>query len=137
MMKKNYPINREFLPLSLYTPTISKESIARTNKLYHVPKAIFKDSSISINTFKIPSYNGGEIEMMLINPVGDRSPGAVLLEYTRRRFRIRRHFCPLQARCKLRQGRSLRRCVCQIQTGSWIPIPISTRGLLCRSGMAT
>ena len=74
MMKKNYPINREFLPLSLYTPTISKESIARTNKLYRVPKAIFKDPSVSISTFAIPGYNGGEIEMMIITPVGIDHP---------------------------------------------------------------
>ncbi len=73
-MKQKYPINKEFLPLSLYTPTISRKSIAFTNKLYRVPKSLYKDPSISIRTFKIPGYKGDEIEMMLITPIGVQNP---------------------------------------------------------------
>lgn len=78
MKRKKYPINREFLPLSLYTPTISPESIARTNKLYRMPKSIFKDPAVSFRTYSIPGYKGGMIDMMLITPAGVERPAAHL-----------------------------------------------------------
>ena len=74
-MKRNkYPINREFLPLSLYTQTISPKSIARVNKLYRPPKSIYRDPSLDIKTVMIPAYKDGEIELMLIAPAGIKKP---------------------------------------------------------------
>lgn len=74
MKKRRYPINREFLPLSLYTQAVNEKSIARTNRLYKTPKKLFKDPSLSVKTFKIPSYKNAEIEMMLIEPLGIKKP---------------------------------------------------------------
>ena len=50
MGKTKYPISREYLPLSLYTPTMSRQSIARTNRIYRIPKSLFRDPSLSIKT---------------------------------------------------------------------------------------
>lgn len=69
-----YPIDREFLPLSLYTPTISVKAIERTNKLYRTPKSLFKDPELSVKMLKIPGCDGGEIEMLLIEPAGIEKP---------------------------------------------------------------
>ncbi len=74
MGKTKYPISREYLPLSLYTPAISRKSIARTNRLYREPKSLSRDPSLSIRTVKIPAYKDGEIELMLITPSGVESP---------------------------------------------------------------
>ncbi len=70
MKKTKYPINREYLPLSLFTPTISRRSIALSNKLYSMPKSLYKDPSLNITTVNIPGYKDGEIELMLFTPVG-------------------------------------------------------------------
>ena len=74
MKKTKYPINKEFFPLSLYTPTISRKSIETINKLYRVPKSIYNDPEVSIETVMIPGYKNGEIELMLITPVGIEKP---------------------------------------------------------------
>ena len=72
--RQKYPINKEFFPLSLYTPTISPKSIERVNKLYRFPKSLYKDPSLNITTVKIPGYMDGEIELMLFMPVGIEKP---------------------------------------------------------------
>ena len=74
MKKSKYPINKEFFPLSIYTPLIDPKSIEAINKLYRVPKSIFKDPEVSIETVMIPGYEDGEIELMLITPVGVEKP---------------------------------------------------------------
>ncbi len=74
MKRTKYPISREFLPLSLYTPRMTKKSIARTNRLYRVPKSLFKDPELNVRTFMIPSFRGAKIELMLIEPVGIKKP---------------------------------------------------------------
>ena len=74
-MKINkYPINKEFLPLTLYTPSMNVSAIARFNKIARPPKAMFKDPSLNVKTVKIPSYKDGEIELMLIEPAGIEHP---------------------------------------------------------------
>ena len=74
MKKSKYPINKEFFPLSMYTPEINRKSIENINRLYRVPKSIFKDPEVSIETVMIPGYEDGEIELMLITPVGVEKP---------------------------------------------------------------
>lgn len=74
MKKSKYPINKEFFLLSIFTPVIDPKSIEAMNKLYRVPKSIFKDPEVSIETVMIPGYEGGEIELMLITPVGVEKP---------------------------------------------------------------
>ena len=86
MKRTKYPINREFLPLSLYTPTISRESIARANKLYRPPKSIFRDPAVSIRTVMIPGCQGGEIELKLITPDWRGISITVFSQYSRRRL---------------------------------------------------
>lgn len=74
MKTMKYPINKEFLPLSLYTPSLNISTIARFNKIARPPKAMFKDPSLNVKTVKIPSYKDGEIELMLIEPVDIEHP---------------------------------------------------------------
>ncbi len=74
MKRGKYPINKEFLPLSLYTPSLNPAVTARFNKLAGPPKALFKDPSLSVKTVKVPSYKDGEIELMLIEPAEIEHP---------------------------------------------------------------
>jgi len=69
-----YPINKEFLPLSLYTPNLSKRAIHIFNKLARVPGPLKRDPALNVRTLKIPSYKNGEIELTLIEPLGIRRP---------------------------------------------------------------
>lgn len=43
MKRQKYPINREYFPLSLYTPTMTRKGIERANRLYREPKSIYRD----------------------------------------------------------------------------------------------
>ena len=53
MKRQKYPISKEFLPLSLYTPpTLSRKSIERANRLYRFPKSLYKDPSLRIEYMK-------------------------------------------------------------------------------------
>lgn len=79
MKIQKYPINREFMPLSLFTFRLSKSTIERFNKLYRPPKSLYKDPSISVETVKIPAYKGGEIELVLIKPAGIKKPAPCFL----------------------------------------------------------
>ena len=74
MKKTKYPINKEFLPLSLYTPNLNSKAIVHFNKLARLPKSLLKDPSLNIKTVKIPAYKDGEIELTLIEPVGIERP---------------------------------------------------------------
>ena len=74
MKKTKYPINREFLPLSLYTPSLNPKAIVHFNRLARLPKSLQNDPSLNIRTVKIPAYKNGEIELTLIEPVGIERP---------------------------------------------------------------
>ena len=74
MKKHKYPINKEFLPLSKFTPTVSLKGIELANKLYRMPKSLYRDPELNIETVMIPGYEDGEIELMLFTPVGIRKP---------------------------------------------------------------
>ena len=64
-MKKKYPISSEFFPLNVFTPVIDKRAIALMNRLYHMPKSLYDDPSMSIRSVMIPGYAGGAIELKL------------------------------------------------------------------------
>ena len=74
MKKTKYPINKEYFPLSLYTPTMTPGGIARANRIYRAPKSIYKDPALNIRTLEIPGYKDGMIELMIITPVGIETP---------------------------------------------------------------
>lgn len=74
MAKQKYNISKEFFPLSIFTPKMTAAGIKRLNRLYRVPRSIYKDGDVVIRTVKIPAYKGGEIGMMLITPVGVERP---------------------------------------------------------------
>ena len=64
MKIRKYPISREYLPLSMYTPSISRRGIELANKLYRMPKSLYRDPELRIETVKIPGYKDGEIELL-------------------------------------------------------------------------
>lgn len=74
MIRKKYPISREFFPLSLYTPKMTRKAIARANRLYKPPKELLEDPELIVSTLMIPGYKGDKIELMLIEPAGIRHP---------------------------------------------------------------
>lgn len=74
MKIRKYPISREYLPLSMYTPSISPRGIELANKLYRMPRSLYKDPELNIETVKIPGYEDGEIELLLFTPAGIEKP---------------------------------------------------------------
>ena len=74
MKRQKYPINREYFPLSLYTPTMTRKGIERANRLYREPKSIYRDPELIISKVNIPGYNDGEIELMIFTPLGIERP---------------------------------------------------------------
>ena len=124
MKRQKYPISKEFLPLSLYTPpALSRKSIDRANRLYRFPKSLYKDPSLNISMLKFPGYKGGEIELMLFRPVGIEKPapcfyfihgGGFVFEATSAHYRR----------------------AANLQAGTGFHVPLSAGGLLCGSCVA-
>lgn len=74
MSKTKYPISKEFFPLTLYTPTISRAGIKRANMLYRPPKSMYTDPELDVTLYRIPGYKGDDIDMLLIAPKGLKRP---------------------------------------------------------------
>lgn len=80
MKKTKYPISREFYPVSLFTPRLDRRTIMMAQKMMGgVPKTLLSDPELSIQTFMIPGWNGGEIEMTIMTPIGIKYPAPGLL----------------------------------------------------------
>lgn len=63
-----YPINREFFPLTLFTPPTGRWTIHMAQKYMKVPGFIWKDPDITAESRKIPGYENGEIELLILTP---------------------------------------------------------------------
>lgn len=73
-MRLKYPISREFFPLYLYTPKMTRAEIARANRLYKPPRRLFRDPELEVRSVMIPGFKGDPIELMVIEPKGIEHP---------------------------------------------------------------
>lgn len=81
-MKNKYPINREFCPASMFTPKLDRRTIRISQKMMgKVPNSLMKDPGLSIRSIMIPGYQDGEIELVVMTPIGVRYPAPGLLVF--------------------------------------------------------
>ena len=80
MAKSKYPISREFLPYSLFTPHVSKGFLKLARKAMKTPAFIYRDPEIGTRSLTIPSYNGGGIELLVFTPGGIAAPAPCLID---------------------------------------------------------
>lgn len=71
-----YPINKEFFPYSKITPRISTRFIRFSQRMIRTPDFIRRIPDMDVRSQMIPSYNGGEIEIIIFTPegLGEKAP---------------------------------------------------------------
>lgn len=64
-----YPIGKEFFPYSLFTPPIkTPEAAGKMGEMMKPPRWIWNDRDISVKKESIGGYNGGTIEVFIMEP---------------------------------------------------------------------
>ena len=63
-----YPISKEFFPFSHFTPPISEKFLKMAVPHMKTPKYIYKDKELEVSLHEIKSYDGEEIECILMSP---------------------------------------------------------------------
>lgn len=81
MAKARYPISREFLPFSLFTPPMGRGLARLAQKLMKTPKWRIRERSMQIQSIKIPGFRAGEIELIVFSPEGIGAPSDALVYY--------------------------------------------------------
>lgn len=76
-----YKISKEFFPFSHFTPPISERFLAMAVPHMKIPKSIFKDRGVDVSRHKVVSYDGEEIECLLMSPkaLGKNAPCLIYL----------------------------------------------------------
>ena len=78
-MKEKYAISREFFPLNLFTPPMSLPAIKASQKMMGVPAFLGRDSNLCVQSFTVPAYQNGEIEVLFLTPKNTPRPAPCLL----------------------------------------------------------
>lgn len=81
MAKTKYPISKEFFPFSLFAPPISRRFVLLAQRFMKPPKLLWKDPALDVQTFRIPAWRGGEIELFLISPKDLPTPAPCLVNF--------------------------------------------------------
>ena len=68
MSKTKYPINQEFFPYSKFTPSVSRCLVNIAQKVRKTPGFIFRDPDVNVRKQRIPSFRGGEIDLLILTP---------------------------------------------------------------------
>ena len=68
MSKTKYPINPEFFPYSKFTPSVSRCLVNIAQKVRKTPGFIFRDPDVNVRKQRIPSFRGGEIDLLILTP---------------------------------------------------------------------
>ena len=70
MAKAKYPISREFFPFNLFAPPMSRRFVLLAQMGMKTPKFLWKDPQLQVQSRRISGYQGGEIEVLILTPVG-------------------------------------------------------------------
>jgi len=81
MAKKKYPIQNEFFPFSKFTPPMSRRFVALAQKGMKVPKFLWKDPQLSVQSRMIPGDQGAEIEILILTPKGTDAHSPCLVNF--------------------------------------------------------
>ncbi len=79
MAKTKYPISNEFFPFNKFTPPMSRWFVTLAQKGMKVPKFLWKDSELDVQSRMIPGYQGTEIEIFILTPKELQSPAPCLV----------------------------------------------------------
>lgn len=79
MARNKYPISKEFFPFNKFAPPMSRRFVKLAQKGMKVPKFLFNDPLLNVQSRRIPGYQGAEIEVFIITPIGLPSPSPCLL----------------------------------------------------------
>ena len=79
MAKTQYPISREFFPYSMFRPRIDRRFLKLMQTVLRTPGFVYKDPDVDVSVRIIPSYNGGEIELLVFTPRGIAKPAPCLV----------------------------------------------------------
>lgn len=74
-----YKISKEFFPFSHFKPPISEKFLAMAVPHMKTPKWVFKDKAVAACRYSVKSFDGGEVECILMSPVAIREPSPCLI----------------------------------------------------------
>ncbi len=80
MAKTRYPISREFFPYNRMTPSVNRNFVLLAQKTMKKPGFVFKDPDVDALIQMIPSFRGGEIELVILTPRGIQTPAPCLID---------------------------------------------------------
>ena len=68
MIRKKYPIGREFFPWNLFAPPISEKFLAMAVPHMKPPRFLWKDPELDVTSYEVRSYDGACISCFMITP---------------------------------------------------------------------
>ena len=68
MIRKKYPIGREFFPWNLFAPPISEKFLATAVPHMKPPRFLWKDPELDVTSYEVRSYDGACISCFMITP---------------------------------------------------------------------
>lgn len=104
-----YPISNEFFPFNKFTPPMSRTFALLAQKGMKTPGFLWKDPLLQVQSYRIPGYQGGEVEVLLLSPkgIGEPAPclmnihgGGFVFEGSNSHFRLAMAYAK-EARCKV------------------------------------
>lgn len=79
MAKEKYPISKEFFPFNKFAPPMSRRFVLLAQMGMKTPKFLWKDPQLEVQSRKIPGYQGGEFEILILTPKGLCEPAPCLV----------------------------------------------------------
>lgn len=104
-----YPISKEFLPYSLFTPPMNRPFVKLAQWAMKTPRFLWQNPALAVETHLVPVGQGAEIELYLLTPRGLATPAPCLVNYhgggfvfegSGSHFRLAMAYA-LEARCKV------------------------------------
>ena len=109
LIMSRYPISREFFPFNLFVPPMRRRFVLLAQKGMKTPKFLWKDPELSVETLRIPGWQGAEIVLYVLTPrgLGSEAPclvhihgGGFVFEGSGSHFRLAMAYAR-QACCKV------------------------------------
>jgi len=79
MAKTKYPISKEFFPFNKFTPPMNPWFVKLAQKGMKVPKFLWNDPELTVESRMLPGYQEGEFEVFIITPKGLSEPAPCLV----------------------------------------------------------
>lgn len=92
-----YPISKEFFPFNLFAPPMSRRFVQLAQWGMKTPGFLWKDPQLAVQSRRIPGWQGGEIELLILTPANlpERAPcllyihgGGFVFEGSNSHFRL-------------------------------------------------